>query len=114
MEKFKTGNVVRLASGMIVIINKYRTVETKYRSYEVVDYISLDMTNVAGSVPVESTTEEEELFSEDGDKCNCEILCSGCDRKIIKTTRHGINDATFLASNVKKYILKRLTKNFEF
>ena len=85
MEKFQTGNIVRFKNdGYIVIVNKYRTVDTKDGSYDVIDWISFSSANASGITRLENTA------TSDGEECE------------------------YLASNAKEYIIDRLTKNFEF
>jgi len=115
MEKFKSGNVVKLPNGMIVIIYGYRTVKLSKTEYQVVDWIDFESENCRGCTKVDSYIEKEEVFFDyDSEECPCEVVCDGCKREMVETTIPGINSAELLGDNVKDYIIDRLTKKFEF
>lgn len=122
MEKFRTGNIVRLANGSdesngsIVIINRYRTIELSFSdNYRVVDWISFNSSNCSGCTRVDTVKENEmcwECSTNDGrEDSECEN-CKGTGNYI--ATKKGMDKAVVLADNAKAYILKNLTKNFDF
>lgn len=122
MEKFKPGNIIKLQDGLIVIVYSYRTVKSSKTEYEVVDWISFDMENIRGCTKVKSHTEkekvfiDEEVFIDDEDNVceSCETLCDTCTSKLIDVEYPGMDKAKFIASNVKSYIIDKLTTNFDF
>lgn len=116
MEKFLTGNVVKIKDS-IVIINKYRTIERKNKeNYKVVSWISFSMSNVSGTTRLESYEYKDFCYECDsrlglGIDNDCKN-CKGTGYYIVKDP--GMSEAIILADNVKKYIKKCLFKNFDF
>ncbi len=106
MSKFITGNVVKLKNGSIVIV---AGINTDFNNKEVVRWISFDYANVSGSTNTKSYNKIRECFCGNDEDCeNCKG--SGKYTEVIE----GFDDAVFLGSNVKDYIIKSLTKNFNF
>ena len=118
MDKFKTGQIVRIEKNNkgLVIIEGIRTISfTHTKDYKVVDWIAFDCSNVSGSTKLESWTSREECF--ECDSCNNEpdYECNNCNGVGYYTEEHkGMTEAVILANNAKDYIMKCLTKNFDF
>ncbi len=102
MNKFRTGNIVRLKDGFIVIINDYRTIKLKSgETYQVVDWISFDSQNSCGSSSL--TTLKYDVNDKET-----------TDETKVVTIEYGMDEAELLATNCKDYIIGCLLKNFEF
>lgn len=119
MENFRSGNVIKLKTGAVVIVSNYRTVKTINSEYEVLDWISFETDNVSGTTKIKTTTEEYVTYvDEDGEECNfCGGMCGdncGMTRKRVTNEIPGIDQATYLASSCKEYIINTLTKGFDF
>lgn len=108
MKKFKTGNVIKTKYGHIEIVSDV----TEVCTYT----ISFDSENVKSG-------HKNKTFSEKVMCWTCDINDGGEPDETCKDCkgtgshmeiRYGMDEAKLLASNVKEYILKRLTKNFEF
>jgi hypothetical protein len=95
MKKFSTGNVVRLKTGLLVIITNVNDKNTSW--------ISFDSANCSGVTPNITEIRNEGCWDEGEEKMLYEDI-----------TYWGMEKAVKLASNVKDYILDRLTKNFNF
>lgn len=113
---FKTGNVVRLKGGGIVILTGYRTMKLENSpSYRVMDWVSFNHSNTSGGTR-EFTIDEEcmcwECGINDGGAPEGCKTCNDTGRYMGK--RYGMDKAERLAGSVKDYILSRLTKNFDF
>lgn len=115
MRKFDTGNIVKIDNS-IVIIYKYRTIDITNENYEVVDWISFNHSNVRGSTRLEPYISNEMCWecetnnSELNDyECKC---CKGTG--YYKKENPGMSEAVILSNCAKDYIIKTLTKNFEF
>ena len=115
MKKFRTGNIVKIEDS-IVIIDKYRTIKTKKEEYEVVDWISFTMSNVSGCTRLKPYTSDDMCWECSTNDSNyndyeCEF-CKGTG--YYKSKNDGMSKAIILADNAKDYIMKCLTKNFDF
>lgn len=114
MEKFKTGNVVRLESGSLVVICGYRYISSRQwpndpnLNYDVCDYIFVEHSNSSGSSRVDKITKEEWCccnlqngYHED----DCED-CGGSGKFI--STDNGMEKATLVAPSIKDWISNTL------
>jgi len=107
MTEFRQGNVVQLHGRHLVIITN---VQRKHGNDEYYNWISFSYSNSSGGTPW-TTTEEEQTCQE----CQGSGYCDECGGKgYVTHIRHGMDQAELLADNVKEYILKGLTKNFEW
>jgi hypothetical protein len=111
MRKFNTGNVFKL-HGSISIVTGERTVNDK----KVTDWVCFEYENTSGTTP--NITDEVENMCWD---CQTNVTenpdyeCQKCyGTGYYMKERLGMDKAIFLAPTVKKYILARLLKNFEF
>lgn len=107
MERFSIGNVFKL-NGSICIV--YRV------DSELTYWIDFLHSNCSGSFPNITKPSNEMCWdcnTNDSDEPDyyCET-CKGSGYYVGE--RNGMDRAVFLASNVKEYILSRLTKNFDF
>jgi len=117
---FRTGNVVKLAQGSLVIISGYRRVESKTRpntkelNYQVCDYVYVDHENTSSCSKLVTNVKTE--------KCSCDMAhgetmedCEDCDGTgSYEHTDHGMDNATLIATNVKSWIIDTLTNKFNF
>jgi len=112
MEKFRTGNVVKLKNGSIVIV----TGNSKtFKGEDCVEWISFDSENCSGITNVEPFTRSETCFCCEDNGGEYDEECEDCKGTGSYPERHdGMEGAVVLGSNVKKYIVKSLTKNFNF
>lgn len=108
MSNFNVGNVVRLSHGSVVIITEVRSNYT--------NWIPIDSDKVSGGCKNISYIEESQCWTCDindgGYQDEDCVDCHGTgyyNREI-----SGMDKATFMAHNVKSYIMKAITKNFEF
>jgi len=114
MEKFNTGNVVKLASGSLVIITGYRNITRTNLSYKVCDYVFVNFSNMSGCSRIDTITSKE--------SCSCSMVngtpiddCEDCDGKgKFIETREGMDKAKLVASTVKDWIVDTLTSKFNF
>jgi len=122
MEKFRSGNVVRLAgkNGSPVIITGYRNIisnifpNSTTLNYRVCDYVYVNFSNTGGYSKVNTITKEE--------SCGCSIVngnidpdCEDCDGtgKFMETI-FGMDEAVLVASCVKDWITETITNKFNF
>lgn len=103
-----TGNIVKLYGGSLVIITRIDT--------NITHWISFDSSGCSGATKNKTFIEDAMCWTcginDGGDiEYDCEC-CKGTG--YYKKTIHGMDKAKVLADNVKEYIVKRLTKNFEF
>jgi DnaJ-class molecular chaperone len=101
--KFRTGNVVRLKSGSIVIVTKVTDDYTHW--------ISFDYANSSGGTKNITYDEITSCWDCDESDETCET-CHGTGE--YTRTVYGMDEAVRLADNVKEFIIKGLTKNFGF
>lgn len=100
---FSTGNVFKLYSEIHIVTS----VTDKYTNW-----ISFSHSNVSGATPNVTYTAEE--------YCGCNECCPNPECEVCNGTGYydrehkGMDQAIYLANNVKDYIISRLTKNFEF
>ena len=109
--EYKSGNVFKLYDSLCIVTGE-RTVNGK----KVTDWVSFESENVSGT-----TSNETELINETCWECDtndseyrdydCEY-CKGTGT--YKKERLGMDRATYLAPNVKKYIIDKLLGNFDF
>ena len=107
MNRFKTGNVFKLDNTIGIV---YRV------DSDLTHWVSFTHEQSSGCTPNVTKPCEEQCWSCDtniSDTCDTECeYCKGTG--YYKSERIGMDRATFLASNVKEYIMARLTQNFEF
>lgn len=111
MERFNIGNVFKLC-GTISIVTGERTVNGE----EVTDWVSFEFENSRGTTSnvtkkVEKTCWDCQTNIDEYPDHDC-TTCNGTGH--YKKEISGMDQAIYLAPNVKTYILKRLLKNFEF
>lgn len=119
--KPRIGNVYRLPEGgSIVIVTGIRTLKLSKGSYEVVDWVSFDMQQSSGTTRLKHYPEMVECgctYNDTTGDCDlnpdpaCE-QCMGTGFEEIEIK--GFEKATFLAYHCKDYIMKALTKPFNF
>lgn len=113
--EFNTGNVVKLEGGSIVIVVGERTVNYATKKSVITDWVSFDSENVSGATPNKTEMEDKTCYCDEGNGGEYDEFCETCKGTgTYESERTGMDKAKFLASNVKSYIMKRLTKNFEF
>lgn len=113
MERFRTGNVVRLHErNLVIITNHSRTIKLIHSqpNYDVTDWVDFNHENCSGSTNKVSYIEKD-VYCHCDDDPDCKT-CKGTGRYECEV--HGMDKATFEASCVKDYIMKGLTKNFNF
>jgi hypothetical protein len=113
MKYFQTGNVIRLKDDTsIVIVVKY--------TYEYIEWIPINYANTTGHTKLSTYTKEVDCrncdkndggvgLDSNGEECQ-QCLMTGRYKQIF----YGAEEAEFIASNVKEYIINSLTKNFNF
>ena len=99
----RTGNVVKLKSGNIIIVVSV--------SDDVTRWVSFEYENMSGTTRNKSYTETKTCWEcvENGTDSDCET-CKGTGE--FEKTYDGMEGSILLASNVKEYIMKKLTKNW--
>ena len=110
--KFRTGNVVKTKYDIIIITNVGSGQTRPDDDYY--SWISFSSSNCSGGTYFKTIESEETCWDCCGHKCNDEE-CEDCNGigKFIKID-YGLDCATLLGDNVKDYIVKKLTSNFEF
>jgi hypothetical protein len=100
MAKFRSGNVIRTKNGSIEIVCD--TTDT------LTNTVFLNYENA-------SATHREKTYTQK-EYCSCgERDCDDCRHNTPRTVvYYGMEDATLVAHTVKEWILKSLTKNFDF
>jgi DnaJ-class molecular chaperone len=112
MKKFRTGNVVKLSSGSIVIITEN---SKTFKGEDCVMWVSFDAANCSGITNIEPFMRGETCFCCEGNGGEYDEECEDCKGSGSYLIRHsGMEGAALLGSTVKAYILKSLTKNFNF
>ena len=112
MSKFNIGNVVEIRRGYIVIITKNS--ET-YKKEACVEWVSFDSANCSGITNIEPFDRGETCFCCEDNEGKYDKECKDCKGTGSYMVRHdGMEGAVILGSNVKEYIIKSLTKNFNF
>lgn len=102
-----TGNIVKLNDRYIVIITD---VDDDY-----VSWVSFDMSNVSGGTKMKTYMRSTSCFCCENNEGEYDEDCEDCKGTgSYKEEVPGMDKARVLASNAKEYILKNLTKNFEF
>lgn len=105
-KEFSIGNVIKL-SGSIVIIYK---IDDK-----LTHWISFNHENSSGSYPNLTYKETSTCYDCSSNDGISDIECENCHGLgVYVETIDGMDKAEFLANNVKEYIVKALTKNFNF
>jgi maleate cis-trans isomerase len=119
VRRFNAGNIVKIDDIGLVIINKYRTVTVSYgneKSYEVVDWIAFNHSNMSGCTRLEPYESNEmcwECDTNDSDTADFDCgVCKGTG--YYKKMNKGMSEAVILADCAKSYIIKKLTKDFDF
>ena len=119
VRRFNAGNIVKIDDIGLVIINKYRTVTISYgneKSYEVVDWFAFNHSNMSGSTRLEPYESNEmcwECDTNDSDTADFDCgVCKGTG--YYKKMNKGMSEAVILADCTKSYIIKKLTKDFDF
>lgn len=115
MDKFKTGNVVRLhneyGKGSVVVITEVRD--------DITHFVFIDASNCSGALKNKTYKASEMCWNcntnDDPDGNGPDYDCENChgSGEYMKTW-YGMDKAKYLADNVKDYILDRLTKKFNF
>jgi hypothetical protein len=112
MSKFITGNVVKLKNGSIVIVTEN---SKTFKGEDCVNWVSFDSSNCSGITNVEPFMRGEACFCCEGNEGECDTECEDCKGTGSYIKKHdGMEGAIILGSNVKEYIIKSLTKNFNF
>ena len=108
MEKFRTGNIVKLEDGSIVIVSNV--------TEKLTHWISFNTDGSSGATPNITTTEKEMCWECDiNDGGSGDENCTNCkDTGHYMAVIHGMDKATLLGSCVKDYIIDSLTKPFNF
>jgi len=118
--KPEAGSIYRIPSHGIVIINGVRTVKTTSEEYEVVDWISFTMRNSRGTIrmknwymSVDCGCTYNDTYGDNSNptESDCRV-CNGSGLQQI--VESGFDKSTFLAYSCKDYIVKTLTKPFNF
>jgi len=110
--KYSTGNVLKTQYGSIIIITKVGN-GVVHSDDDYYNWVSFDSTNCSGGTYY--TTRKSMVCCEDqcGHTCTDEdCKCKGTGE--FEKTEYGLDQATLLGSTVKSYIMKSLTKNFNF
>lgn len=111
--KYSTGNVVKTKYGNIIIITKVGTGRVNPDD-DYYNWISFDSSNCSGGTYY--TTTGKTVCCDDvcGNRCEDED-CSYCGGTgTYAKTEYGLDQATLLGDNVKDYIIKSISKNFNF
>ena len=98
----RAGNVIKTKENRIEIVIDQDDKITRTISFSfenVMSYIP-NLTHVEHSLCSTCSKVQDCDYYRNGDKCDF--------------VQYGINDATFLASSVKEYIIEKMLKNFEF
>jgi hypothetical protein len=114
MEKFRSGNVVKLpVEKTLVIIVGYRTLPSN-PPYKVCDFVFVNHDNSTGAMRLETDHHDIECINEYENPC-CDDTCKDCKGtgRYIETS-WGMNDATLVAHNVKDWVTKTLLSGFKF
>lgn len=103
----RTGNVIKTPYNFIAIVTNV--------SDDYLNWVSFDSENCSGGGKMEDSFRNEACFCIEGNDGEYDEYCPDCkgkgsyDVKVL-----GYKRSKVLAPNVKSYILKSLTKNFEF
>lgn len=113
LEYLQIGNVIRITGIGIVIISGKREITSNKKTIKLIDWISLVHGGSSGSIPYTSQYTEEDcgcvLVSPDGwPDPECED-CQGEGYIIEKNL--SMDDATFIAENVKDYVKETINMN---
>ena len=112
MTTFFEGNVVKLNSGSIVIITRVRE---NHKDEKCVDWVSFDSENCSGTTNIEPFMRSTACFCIEHNEGEYDNECEDCKGSGSYLTKHsGMEGAVVLGSIVKAYIVKSLTKNFNF
>lgn len=108
MSKFNIGNVIKTANGHIEIVTS--------ESGDYYNTISFDHENSSSGHRLKTYMRDEMCWDCDiNDGGEADPDCKTCKGSgSYKKKIFGMDKATLLAPTVKEYIMKRLTKNFEF
>ena len=107
MKTFLVGNVVKLKSGSIVIVSGVRD--------NLTSWISFDSTNCSGYTRNDTHMRGTACFCIENNGGEYDTECEDCKGSGSYLEEiSGMDKAVLLEDNVKKYIIKSLTKNFNF
>jgi hypothetical protein len=111
-EYFSTGNVVKTKEGYMLIVTK---VTTNYKKEDYIEWVSFGSSNVSGGTKVKSGLESRTCFCIENNDGEYDSECEDCKGTgSYKIMVAGMEEATIVGRNVKEYIIKSLTKNFDF
>lgn len=107
MEKFITGNIVKIGSNIVIVIDS-RTIKNKKEEYVVIDWVSFDSSNLRGSTRLDSYISDEMCWDcETNDSDYNDYECNTCKGTgYYKSNNPGMSEAILLANNCKSYIKK--------
>ena len=124
MEKFSSGNIVRLPdgpTGSLVIITGYRNIESKTfpnnpkMNYKVCDYIYTNFAAMIGCTRVDTFTETVHCDCRFGYGNKPDPDCEDCKGTgKYESTTFGMDEAVLVAPTVKDWIESTLLKGFKF
>lgn len=112
MSKFETGNVVKLSNGSIVIVvDKITNTKGKL----CISWISFDAEKCSGITNIEPYTTINTCFCHEHNEGEYDKDCLDCKGfGSYSKLNNGMVGSVILGSSVKEYIIKSLTKNFNF
>lgn len=106
MYKFNTGNVIKTPYNDVVIVTNCND--------DTVSWIPIDSSNCSGISKLKDHKRNEACFCIEGNDGEYDEDCENCKGKgSYDVDVPGYEKSKVLASNVKEYILKGLTKGFE-
>ena len=109
---FRTGNIVQLKGGNMVIITGERTIGNA--EYKVMDWVSFEYENHSGSTPFVTTYLAKRMCWEcdinDGGETDMSCECKGTGW--VSSEVPGMDQAKYLAPNAKTYITDRLLRDW--
>lgn len=112
MSKFHIGNIVKLNSGSIVIISNKRK---NHKNEDCVEWVSFDSDNCSGTTNIKPFFRSQACFCIEHNEGEYDKECEDCKGTgSYQVKNDGMEGAIVLGSNVKEYIVKSLTKNFNF
>lgn len=107
MKIFNIGNVVKLSHGSMVIISKVNE--------DITHWVSFESSNCSGSTENKTHMRNKTCFCIEGNDGRYDSECEDCKGfGSYMSEVDGMDKAKLLGDNVKSYIIKSLTKNFNF